>query len=208
MRVLILCVLLVWASAVTSPFIDMWELIKDAKCLTDTYKTIALRIYQTVGKIEPNFAKNIELLKEYRAKVYVGAYINPCFSCDAVKQAVEIATALKEVKIDMASIDVEGTWNNERAKNVAFLKTLTAELTKLGIKYAIITGERNWERIMGRDCNEFSTYPLWYINHDNDPELRRFRPFGGWTTATVMAKQYAAGEVCGNSVNKDSEYKK
>jgi hypothetical protein len=205
MRVILLCILLVAVSAATVPFIDMWEEIKDVKCMAETYKVISLRVYQSIGKVEPNFAKNIEHLKPFLDKVYVGGYMMPCLTCPAEKQVTEIADAIKNTKIDMVSVSVEGRgWDRDRSKNIAFLKSIFEQYGKHGMKGAIITNERSWDEIMGRDCHEFSTIPLWYVRHDNDPENNRFRPFGGWTK--VMAKQYASGEVCGNSVAKDSQY--
>lgn len=198
-----------FAYELTSPFIDIYEEIKDPKCLTDHYKVFALRVYQSVGKLDPNFAKNFNKLKPFldnKQINQIGGYIAPCTKCDVVKQVSEIVLTLKNAKIDLASILVTGSeWDKDVTKNQAFLKAFVAEYTKSGIFFAIITDEFNWNRIMGKDYSEFKNNLLWYIRHDKDPENINFKPFGGWTKA--LAKQYDDANICGVKFNIDSEYK-
>lgn len=206
MKVFIVFLLLALALAKTYPFIDISEKITDADCLTKAYQVIAMRAWQSVGKMDPNWAKNLEILQKYRDHIFLGGYVVPCSHCDPVKQVVEIAAAFKAAKIDTASISVMGDeWDEDKAKNKAFLKAFVTEYKKLGLYFAIITDEANWNRIMGAECNEYSATWLWWVHLDKDPESSKFKKFGGWTQP--YAKRYDRAQLCGMHVAKDSEYK-
>ena len=205
MRTLILFVFVALAFAATTPFIDMWEEIKDAACLFKDNKLVNLRVMTDVGKVDPNFAKNLAIIKKNVTDVKVGAYMVPSPKHNATKQVEQIVHALKGTEIKMVSIDVEGhKWNKEPEKNVEFLKLLIAEFNKVNIKPAIMTKPNDWTRILGKTFEELSALPLWWVHHDKDPEAKKFKPFGGWKAPA--AKQYDAVTLCDNKVNKNSMY--
>lgn len=204
MRFIILLAL--FASCIaTTAFIDMWEVVKDAKCMVAEYKQIALRVYQSVGRVDPNFNKSVVALAPYRANLTLLAYIVPCIKCDVAKQVKEIAAAMTAAKIKDAALQITATgWNTDHAKNVEFVRNFTTEWTKNSLKLSFMTDDRTWDTVMGRDCQEFGSYRLWIVRHDHNPENNRMRPFGGWRKASF--KQYDTAEVCGNAVSKDSKY--
>ena len=204
MRFLILCVLLVWTMAANVPFVDMWEEVRDAKCFAEGAKGVCLRVYTSIGKVDPNFNKTMVKFKPY--KINVTGYIMPSQKVDVKKQAADIIEVLKNyTMIKMLAVVVEGRdWNVDPLKNVQLLTTLIGELKKFKYTLCIQTEERAWDRIMDRN-SDFAALPLWWNQHDNEPEPgRRFRPFGGWRRPS--AKQYAAGELCGNAVGKNMLY--
>lgn len=202
MRIFAILLLLAVAFAATVPFIDMWEEIDDADCHLKEVKHICLRVYQSVGKIEPNFAKNIVHLKGKNATI--SAYMVPAQKVDVAKQVAEIIAAIKDVKLDYFWVAIEGRdWSQNREENAAFVTKLLAELSKSKLKIGIQTDLMSWFRIMGRGASGFSKYPLWHVRHDNNPEDPSFRPFGGWNNP--KAKQYTGNaEKCGDTVNLDS----
>jgi hypothetical protein len=204
MRIFAFCLLLAIAFAATVPFIDMWEEIDDAECHLKICKNICLRVYQGIGKVEPNFAKNLAHLKG--KAVNISAYMTPSNKVTAEKQVADIAAAIKNVTLTFFWVSVEGSdWSMNHEDNVAFLKKILAELAKLKLTIGIQTDMMRFGRIMGRSTTDFNKYPLWNIHQDNNPEPGQFRPYGGWKVA--KAKQYKGNaEVCGDTVNLDSLY--
>ncbi len=201
MRTMIIALLVATAFAVT-PFMDVWEELDNVTCTAQSFRDIVLRVYQSVGKVEPYFAKNVKAIKASKIAINISAYIVPCLTCDVDKQVAEILAAVKGVTLKKVWVCVEGTWNRERSVNVAFLTKYFAALSKSGITAGIQTEDRSWMRIMGRESSDFSKYALWFVRQDNNPN-GGFRPFGGWRSA--VAKQYAgAAELCGDTINKDS----
>jgi hypothetical protein len=205
MKSLIIAFCLVCALAIV-PFADITEPIKDAKCLVGKYKVFSLLLMHPNGKVDPNFAKNAAALKEAASDVYMGGYIHPCVKCPIPQQVADIKKAVDASKTDtMVSILVEGKWDDKTETNVKFLKDLFAEYQKAGLKGAIISHEMGWKKIMGTST-DFKDIPLWWMNHDNKPELN-FKPFGGWTKEKVVAKQYTPhSPVCDIKINLDSQY--
>ena len=197
-----MCILFAVAFAATVPFIDMWEEIDDADCHLKECKNICLRVYQGVGKVEPNFAKNIAHLKG--KAVNISAYMTPSNKVTPEKQVAEVVAAIKNVTLTYFWVSVEGSdWSMNHEDNVNFLKKLLAELAKVKLVVGIQTDMMRWGRIMGRSTADFSKYPLWNIHQDNNPENTQFRPFGGWRAP--KAKQYkGSAERCGDTVNLDS----
>jgi len=207
MRILIVALCLVSVLAAVVPFIDLEEPIKDAKCIVDKYKVISLQVMGPNGKIHHNFAKNADLLKKAASDVYIGGFAHPCMNCTITQQVADIKKAIDAAKADsMVSIMVEGKWGDNPANNVKFLKDFLAEYQKVGLKGAIISHEMAWRKIMG-PSTDFKDIPLWWINHDNKPDITSFKAFGGWTKDNVMAKQYTPhSAVCEIKVNLDSQY--
>jgi len=199
MRVLILCLLVVCAFSLT-PSMDIWEEIDDINCTLKSYTNMVFRVYQSVGKVEPNFAKNAKYVKDSKAVVSLSAYIVPCITCNITKQVEEIAAAIKDVKLVMLWIVVQGAWSHDRNVNVQFLQSFVDEVKKLG-EVGIQTDIMSWMRNMGRDHSNFSSLKLWYVLHDKRPD-GGFMPFGGWRHA--YAKQYETAELCGDTINHDS----
>lgn len=201
MKFLGFCFLFALTFAAT-PFIDMWEEIDDADCHLKEVKNICLRVYQGVGKIEPNFAKNIAHLKG--KAVNISVYVTPSNKVTVEKQVAEITAAIKKITLTYIWVSVEGAdWSMNHEDNVAFLKKLLTEFAKLKIPVGVQTDMMRFTRIMGRQTTDFGKYPLWNIHLDNSPEPGQFRPFGGWRTA--KAKQYKANvERCQDTVNLDS----
>ena len=206
MKFIIFVAFLALAFAQTVPFVNLWEEIKDPKCLVDAYKVFALRVYLGVGKVDPNLAKNVLKLQPYMSQIkQVGGYINPCVKCDPVKQVAEIVPVLQKNGLHMTAIFVNGEeWSAKVETNRNFLRAFIKEYLKAGILFAIATNEHSWTHIMGPDFTEFSQYALWLIHHDKDPENKGFKPFAGWSR--LMAKQYDTKKVCGIEVDLNSQY--
>jgi hypothetical protein len=55
-------------------------------------------------------------------------------------------------------------------------------------RIGIYTSRGWWERYTGNNT-EYSIFPLWDANWDNQADLTAFTPYGGWTAPTM--KQYA-----------------
>ena len=177
MRILILSLLLTLVFT-TTPFMDIWEEIDDAKCTVQSFTDVCLRVYQSVGKIEPNFAKNIKLTKDSGVKFTISAYVVPCIKVEAPKQAAEILAGVKNVTLKMLWVAVEGFWEQEQSKTHEFLTALMTELKKGGVNLGIQTDWMHWTRVMGHEHSAFAEYPLWFVSHDRRPD-GGFRPFGG-----------------------------
>ena len=199
MRVIILCLLVVCAFSATT-FMDIWEEIDDINCTLKSYTDMVFRVYQSVGKVEPNFAKNVKYVKDSKANVSLSVYIVPCITCDVPKQVAEIAAAIKDIKLNMLWIVVQGSWNHNKNTNAAFLQSFIDEVKKLG-EVGIQTDSMSWTRNMGREHSNFSSLKLWFVLHDKRPD-GGFMPFGGWRRA--FAKQYETAELCGDTINHDS----
>jgi len=200
MRAFILCVLFACALCATSNFMDIWEEIDDANCTIKTYTDICLRVYQSTGKIEPNFAKNVAHLKGLN--VNLSAYVMPAITVDAATQVADVLAAIKGLKLKMLWVCVEGTWTSDRTQNHEILNKFITGFKAAGITPGIQTDDINWQRIMGRDRGDYATYKLWFIRQDKRPD-GGFRPFGGWRNPA--AKQYeGAAELCGDTYNRDA----
>lgn len=189
------------------PTVDFNDELKDAKCFVDTYTYLVMRIYNGSSGVDTNFLKSVKNLKTFQWRAMIRAYIVPCPSCDAAKQAAEIGATINGSGYwtMRSAVSVMGKeWSNNKAKNVVFLRKLLEELTKQTVwTPAIVTNEREWSRIMGSSVTEFSRENgLWYVKHDGIAERKGFKAFGGWTRP--IGKQYGSGTVCGLKVNLDS----
>lgn len=204
MKAFLLLLVIGFAFGLT-PFIDMWEEIDDVKCIYRNISYICFRVYQSSGKLDPHFPKNIKHIKDANLtdKITVAVYVAPAVTINATQQAEEVKKAIQGLKIAYIWIQVEGSNWGDHHKAQALLKELVSALQKIGPKVGIKTSHRDWMRIVGRSFHEFSSLPLWHVQNDGRPDDRHFRPFGGWRTST--AKQYASNtELCDDTVNRDS----
>eukprot|EP01022_Parablepharisma_sp_SALTPOND_P036335 TRINITY_DN986_c0_g1_i3.p1 TRINITY_DN986_c0_g1~~TRINITY_DN986_c0_g1_i3.p1 ORF type:complete len:183 (-),score=14.93 TRINITY_DN986_c0_g1_i3:200-748(-) len=151
------------------PFVDLWSEVKDPQCLVAKYPRIALRIYQSIGRIDPLFVKNAWKLRDASHLESITGYINPCLKCDLRKQVEKINDKANEVGADShLTIVVSGSqWNLNCTAHKEFLKAYIATLAKYGISVSIQTSAAEWARIMGPETEDFKEYPLWYVYHDN-----------------------------------------
>ncbi|KAI9268171.1 hypothetical protein BDA99DRAFT_505031 [Phascolomyces articulosus] len=78
-----------------------------------------------------------------------------------------------------------------------FKEALDAASSTTLWKWGIATSASDWKTITGpNDWELDNTVPLWYENHDGQPNFDEYTPFGGWETP--FAKQYAKdSDVCG-----------
>eukprot|EP00829_Urostomides_striatus_P015920 TRINITY_DN5120_c0_g1_i4.p1 TRINITY_DN5120_c0_g1~~TRINITY_DN5120_c0_g1_i4.p1 ORF type:complete len:207 (-),score=48.31 TRINITY_DN5120_c0_g1_i4:104-724(-) len=203
MKILILCLFFASIFGGLIPFVDLWEEVKDPECMVETIKSFCFRVYQGIGRVEPNFVKNYNKMKDM--KVNITLYMIPSIKVEPKKQVGEIMAVLKDKKVlPVLSIVVEGKeWDKDPKKNVEFLKNLTAEFTKYKLYLAIQTEAGAWTRIMG-SSTEFSKLLLWWVKHDKDPEPTKFKPFGGWKAP--FAKQFNGAKYCENNVGQNSHY--
>eukprot|EP01022_Parablepharisma_sp_SALTPOND_P030290 TRINITY_DN75890_c0_g1_i1.p1 TRINITY_DN75890_c0_g1~~TRINITY_DN75890_c0_g1_i1.p1 ORF type:complete len:223 (-),score=8.24 TRINITY_DN75890_c0_g1_i1:57-725(-) len=201
-----MCVLTVGTyvlAADTVPSIGFSEEIKDVDCIVDSYNYILLQLYLSEGKIDPMFKINMKHIKEYEWRVLIGGYVNPCLRCDPSRQVSEIASTIKSTRVHLLPIVVMGKdWSNNRAANIAFLRKFIGELFKAVLRPIILTNEAEWSRIIGKDFQEFSSYPLWYVSHDKNPGKDDFKPFAGWNIP--LGKEYDEGVICDLHVTKNS----
>ena len=205
MKAIIFCILVAITLARTVPFVDTYADLKDATCIRNTYSRVAIRGYQSIGKVDPFLMKNLEAAKKVGLKADV--YIIPCTYCgNPDKQADEIMYLLKAATYGTLWISIEGSWSLDRAKNQLFMKNLTDALTSKGAaKLGIFTFQPTWDRVFGKEFTNYSNLPLWYIRWNSNPEVDDFIPFGGWKIPT--AKQYDTDNTeCDISTDSDSYF--
>ena len=108
-------------------------------------------------------------------------------------------------------LDVQGSYNmySECVDNQWFIGEVLDEITlKLGKDRAgILTNKDQWEDIT---CgwNGASQYKLWWTYIDASTTTYHWTDFGGWTEATVAAKQYTISSYyyCNDYINEDILY--
>ena len=202
--ILVTVLLLAQAFAQYKQMIDISEEINDPECFTKDKDVIVLRAFDSVGRVDPNLAKNIAKLANYTRELWV--YMLPCYSCgNPQKQVQAVLDAIKNVRVDFVYIEVQGSkWDKDHAKNRGFVKAIADVIRPLSSKRAgIFTSQPHWKHIMGLDCSEFNDLHLWYEHADGSIEHKDFLPFGGWKVPT--AKQYTQGkEYCNNTARFDS----
>lgn len=204
MKVFLLALLLVLASAKTVAFLDTADLITDADCLKRTYDRINVRAYQSIGKVDPYVIKSLDAVK--KAGMTADVYMVPCFFCaNPAAQAEQLAEALKGSSFETVWVQVEGAWSLDQAGNKLFLESLVNGLKSKGLHVGIFTFQPTWDRLLGKSYDGMSTLPLWYMRWNEDPYDGDFVSFGGWKKP--RAKQYDTDDrVCAISVNDDSYY--
>lgn len=88
--------------------------------------------------------------------------------------------------------------------NCEYLKKIVQALELKGKKVGIYSNKEKWIQIFGNEdfCKDFSNYPLWYSNLNNDPSFSDWNVvrFGGWVRPSI--KQFIKGvNVCNCEIN-------
>jgi len=87
-------------------------------------------------------------------------------------------------------LDVEGGpqyWSKSTAANIKFLEQMFTAAKAYQPKYnlGIYTSASQWSPIVGSSYSGGKNFPLWYAAYNNIQNFNDFRPFAGWTAATL-----------------------
>ena len=185
-------------------FLDTTEELVNANCMVKIYSEFSFRMFTDSGAVDPLFIKNVLHIRGTGASVILDGYVMPCIGCDVQKQVNEIIRVGHEAKLNRLWVVVEGKWSVDRALNLLFLQKLYVAFSHHGIVPEIRTTELDWNRIIGSHIQEFHIVPLWFINHDGNPD-GGFKPFAGWEKPA--AKQYfPSAQDCGHTYNRNSRF--
>ena len=157
---------------------------------------IITRCYMNVGMPDHRCGENLDAAAD--AGFATDIYIYPCPGCGAPeKQVAETIANVGNRKVGKYWVFVENFQWKDKAYNRVFLRTMMAELKKLGKTAGIYTSEYLWDSVMGLDWTEMAVYPLWYKRSDGNAACMPFKPFAGW--AKPFMKQYMTTALCNGS---------
>ncbi|KAI9489747.1 hypothetical protein BDB00DRAFT_875974 [Zychaea mexicana] len=89
-----------------------------------------------------------------------------------------------------------GNWISPQATLSDFKKALDTASENTLWDWGVFTSAKEWEEITGSSSFELDpSVPLWYANHDDQPNFNDFTSFGGWDKP--FAKQYSKdSDIC------------
>jgi len=144
----------------------------------------------------------------------VDLYVYLCPECNTV--ATTMATTLSNainsngLKINYIWLDVElcppqTCWANA-ATGVSYLQGVIQTFAAHGLKVGFYSSEGEWSETVANSV-AFAQYPLWYAHFDGVSSFSDesgFGTFGGWSTNTIVMKQYVGcTTVCAIGVDLD-----
>uniref|UniRef100_A0A914EBN9 Lysozyme n=1 Tax=Acrobeloides nanus TaxID=290746 RepID=A0A914EBN9_9BILA len=176
---------------------DVYQSISEVtfQCLAKNgYSFFIGRMVIMTGDIDNAGIQNI---KNARSAGFtnVDGYISPCTSgCASPSDQVQAAiNATKNAGTTVGTIwlDVETfEWTYITATNIQFITDMVNTIQNNGYKVGIYTTDTDWNIVFGAWTGA-SSFPLWWLNYDNQTNFNNFSPFGGWDAPTI--KQYNGG---------------